>query len=254
MLTSQRKQLILQRLARDGQVIARTLSDEWQVSEDTIRRDLRELAREGRLQRVHGGALPASVAVGDMAVRQAVAPDVKQALAQRAAALIQPGQVVLMDGGTTTTQLARALPPDLRCTVVTHSPTIAVELAGHAGIELILLGGRLFRHSMVAVGAATVEAARQVRADLYFMGVTGIHAEAGLSTGDFEEAAVKRALHGQAAETVVMASPEKLGAASAYVIAPAAEVATLIVAADTEEAVVGPLVALGVAVLRAGKR
>ena len=252
MLTSQRKQLILQRLAHDGQVIARTLSEEWQVSEDTIRRDLRELAREGRLQRVHGGALPASVAVGDMAVRRAVAPDVKQALAQRAAALIQPGQVVLMDGGTTTTQLARALPPDLRCTVVTHSPTIAVELAGHAGIELILLGGRLFRHSMVAVGAATVEAARQVRADLYFMGVTGIHAEAGLSTGDFEEAAVKRALHGQAAETVVMASPEKLGAASAYVIAPAAEVATLIVAADTEEAVVGPLVALGVDVLRAG--
>jgi DeoR/GlpR family transcriptional regulator of sugar metabolism len=186
-----------------------------------------------------------------MAVRRAVAPDVKQALARRAAALIQPGQVVLMDGGTTTTQLARALPLDLRCTVVTHSPTIAVELAGHAGIELILLGGRLFRHSMVAVGAATVEAARQVRADLYFMGVTGIHAEAGLSTGDFEEAAVKRALHGQAAETVVMASPEKLGAASAYVIAPAAEVTTLIVAADTEEAVVGPLVALGVDVLRA---
>lgn len=253
MLTSQRKQLILQRLAHDGQVIARTLSDEWQVSEDTIRRDLRELAREGRLQRVHGGALPASVAVGDMAVRRAVAPDVKQALARRAAALIQPGQVVLMDGGTTTTQLARALPLDLRCTVVTHSPTIAVELAGHAGIELILLGGRLFRHSMVAVGAATVEAARQVRADLYFMGVTGIHAEAGLSTGDFEEAAVKRALHGQAAETVVMASPEKLGAASAYVIAPAAEVTTLIVAADTEEAVVGPLVALGVDVLRADR-
>ena len=251
LLTRQRQQLILQRLARDGQVIAKALSEELQISEDTIRRDLRELAREGRLQRVHGGALPASAAIGDMAVRRQVAPDAKQALARCAAALIQPGQVVLMDGGTTTTQLARALPLDLRCTVVTHSPTIAVELAGHAGIELILLGGRLFRHSMVAVGAATVEAARQVRADLYFMGVTGIHAEAGLSTGDFEEAAIKRALHERAAETVVMASPEKLGAASAYVIAPAGEVATLVVAADTPQVTLTPLQALGIEVLRA---
>lgn len=251
MLTSQRKQLILQRLARDGQVIAKALSEEWQISEDTIRRDLRELAREGRLQRVHGGALPASVAVGDMAVRQQVAPDAKAALARCAAALIQPGQVVLLDGGTTTTALARALPPELRATVVTHSPTIAVELGSHPGVEVILLGGRLFRHSMVTVGATTLEAARHIRADLYFMGVTGIHAEAGLSTGDFEEAGIKRALHERAAETVVMASPEKLGAASAYVIAPAAEVATLIVAADTPVASVAPLEALGIGVLRA---
>jgi DeoR/GlpR family transcriptional regulator of sugar metabolism len=83
------------------------------------------------------------------------------------------------------------------------------------------------------------------------MGVTGIHAEAGLSTGDFEEAAIKRALHERAAETVVMASPEKLGAASTYVIAPAGEVATLVVAADTPELLVAPMRALGIEVLRA---
>ena len=252
LLTRQRQQFILQRLARDGQVVAKALSEELQISEDTIRRDLRELAREGRLQRVHGGALPASAAIGDMAVRRQVAPDVKQALARRAAALVQPGQVVLLDGGTTTTALARALSPDLRATVVTHSPTIAVALGEHPNIEVILLGGRLFKHSMVTVGATTIEAVRHLRADLYFMGVTGIHAEAGLSTGDFEEAAIKRALHERAAETVVMASPEKLGAASAYVIAPAVEVATLVVAADTAAATIAPLQALGIDVLRAG--
>lgn len=254
LLTRQRQQLILQRLARDGQVVAKVLSEELQISEDTIRRDLRELAREGRLQRVHGGALPASAAIGDLAVRRQVAPDAKQALARCAAALIQPGQVVLLDGGTTTTALARALPPELHATVVTHSPTIAVELGergDHPHIEVILLGGRLFKHSMVTVGATTIEALRHLRADLYFMGVTGIHAEAGLSTGDFEEAAIKRALHERAAETVVMASSEKLGAASAYVIAPAGEVATLVVAADTPQVSVAPLQALGIEVLRA---
>jgi DeoR/GlpR family transcriptional regulator of sugar metabolism len=251
MLTSQRKQLILARLARDGQVIAKDLSAELETSEDTIRRDLRELAQEGRLQRVHGGALPASPADGDMAVRRAVAPADKVALARAAVALIQPGQVVLLDGGTTTTQLARHLPRTLRATVVTHSPGIAVELAEHPALEVIMLGGRLFRHSMVNVGVTTIEAAAAIRADLYFMGVTGVHAEQGLSTGDFEEASVKRALHARAAETVVMASPEKLGAASPFVIASAADMATLIVPASTPQATLDPFIALGVAVLRA---
>jgi DeoR/GlpR family transcriptional regulator of sugar metabolism len=251
MLTSQRKQLILVRLARDGQVIAKNLSAELDTSEDTIRRDLRELAQEGRLQRVHGGALPASPADGDMAMRRAVAPADKVALARAAVALIQPGQVVLLDGGTTTTQLARHLPRSLRATVVTHSPGIAVELAEHTELEVIMLGGRLFRHSMVNIGVTTIEAAAAIRADLYFMGVTGVHAEQGLSTGDFEEASVKRALHARAAETVVMASPEKLGAASPFVIASAAEMATLIVPAATPQATLDPFIALGVAVLRA---
>ncbi|HKX44613.1 MAG TPA: DeoR family transcriptional regulator, partial [Burkholderiaceae bacterium] len=171
--------------------------------------------------------------------------------ARAAAALVQPGQVLILDGGTTTTQLARQLPLDLSATVVTHSPGIAVELGEHPHIELILLGGRIFKHSMVSVGAATLDAASRIRADLYFMGVTGVHAEAGLSTGDYEEANVKRALHARAAETVVMASPEKIGAASAYVIAPAAEVATLVVPAATSKAQRRAFEKLGVTVLAA---
>src|SRR5579884_4146116 len=168
MLTAERKQYILGALRRDGKVVAKALSDELGTSEDTIRRDLRELATEGRLQRVHGGALPSSPAVVDFAGRQQLAPDGKLAVGRAAAKMIRPGQVVILDGGTTTLQLAAHLPAELRATVVTHSPTIAVALVEHPNIEVVLLGGRLFKHSVVTVGAATVEAISRIRADIYF--------------------------------------------------------------------------------------
>src|SRR5438270_8226999 len=128
MLTSQRKQLLMDVLRRDGQIVATKLSAELGVSEDTIRRDLREMAKEGLLQRVHGGALPASPALGDFAARQHIAPADKAAIGRAAAAMVQPGQVVFVDGGTTCAQLVRALPRQLRATVATHSPSIAMEL------------------------------------------------------------------------------------------------------------------------------
>lgn len=254
MLTTQRKKLILERLARDGQVIAKDLAAQWQTSEDTIRRDLRELAQAGRLQRVHGGALPASAAVGDLALRATLSTDEKAALGRHGAALIRPGQLVILDGGTTALQVARHLAPDLRATIVTHSPNVAVAAAAQPHVEIIMLGGRLFRHSMVNVGAAVIEAAARLRADLYLMGVTGVHPQAGLSTGDAEEAAVKLALHQRAAETVVLASSEKLLAASPFVIAPLAALSTLVVPAGTPEKTLRALRAGGAPVQRAARR
>lgn len=251
MLTAQRKQLILSRLATHGQIVAGELALELGTSEDTIRRDLRELAQQGKLQRVHGGALPASAATGDLRVRQQVSSDDKQALGRCGAQLIKPGQVVMLDGGTTAIQVARQLPADLRATVITHSPNVAVELAAHRHVEIIVLGGRLFRHSMVNVGAAVIEAASRFRADLFFMGVTGVHPEAGLSTGDAEEADVKRALHARAAETVVLASSEKLLSASAFVIAPMKALSLLVVPDGTPAKTVKALRAGGVAVQKA---
>lgn len=245
MLTTQRKQLVLERLRQNGQVIAKALSEELGVSEDTVRRDLRELAAEGLLQRVHGGALPASAATGNLQVREQLAPEEKRALGRAGAALVQPGQVVILDGGTTSLQVVQHLPQHLQATVVTHSPTVAAALAAHPGIEVLVLGGRLFRHSMVNVGATVVEAAAQLHADLYLMGVTGVHAEAGLTTGDFEEAAVKRALHRRAAETVVLASSDKLGAASAFTVAPLTALAGLVVPAGTPPRMLKALEAAG---------
>jgi DeoR/GlpR family transcriptional regulator of sugar metabolism len=229
MLTSQRKDYLLKMLAETGQVIAKSVSQELGLSEDTIRRDLRELASEGRLQRVHGGALPSSPAVVDFAGRQQLASNAKVAIGRAAAKMVRPGQVVILDGGTTTLQLAKHLPLDLKATVVTHSPTIAVALVEHPTVEVVLIGGRLFKHSVVAVGSAAAEAIARIRADLYFMGVTGIHPQAGLSTGDLEEANIKRALSASAAETYVLISAEKLNAASPYVVAGLTEVDGIIV-------------------------
>ena len=248
MLTDQRKQYILERLQREGQIVAKTLAQTLNLSEDTIRRDLRELAQEGLLQRVHGGALPASSAVADFPQRQQIATAAKQAIGYAAAQLIQSGQVVILDGGTTAVQIARQLPATLRATLVTHSPNVAVELAQHPTVEVILIGGRLFKHSVVAVGAAAIEALSHINADLYFMGVTGIHPQVGLTTGDLEEAYVKRALCERAAETVVLASTEKLGVASAYVIAPVSKVSGMIVEKGIDEATIKPYLALGLTV------
>jgi DeoR/GlpR family transcriptional regulator of sugar metabolism len=241
MLTSQRKKLILARLTADGQIVAKDLALELGTSEDTIRRDLRELARNGKLQRVHGGALPASAAVGDLTERQQVSTQDKIALGSMGASMIRPNQVVILDGGTTALQVARHLAPNLRATIVTHSPTVAVAAAKHPYVDIIMLGGRLFRHSMVNLGAAVLDAAAHLRADIYFMGVTGVHPDAGLSTGDAEEAAVKRALHERAAETVVLASAEKLMAASPFVVTSLAEITLLVVPPRTPDRIVRKL-------------
>src|SRR5271163_4645174 len=189
MLTTHRKQQILSLLKRNGQVIAKDVSRSMGVSEDTIRRDLRELAQAGLLQRVHGGALPASPAVADFAGRERLRHEGKIAIGIAAAAMIQPGQVVILDGGTTAREIARHLSIELRVTIATHSPTIALELIHHPLIEVILIGGRLFKHSVVTVGAAAVESIGQIHADMFFMGVTGVHPQTGLTTGDYEEAA-----------------------------------------------------------------
>lgn len=251
MLTTHRKKAILAALKRDGQVIAKALSESFEVSEDTIRRDLRELAAEGLLQRVHGGALPSSPAAADFGQRQQISTVAKSAIARKAAGLILPGQVVILDGGTTSVQLARHLPATLQATVVTHSPSVAVELVGHPNIEVVLIGGRLFKHSVVTVGAVAIEAIGHIRADVYFMGVTGVHPTAGLSTGDLEEAYVKRALAARAAEVVVLASAEKINAASAYVIAEVTAANTIVVEREMPKALTAPLAALGITILHA---
>jgi DeoR/GlpR family transcriptional regulator of sugar metabolism len=249
-LTTERKAFILEVLRRDQRVVAKTLSQELGLSEDTIRRDLRELAVDGLLQRVHGGALPTSPATADMRQRWQVANDSKDTVARIAAALVRPGQVLILDGGTTAVRLARHLPRDLKATVVTHSASVAVELANHETIEVELIGGRLFKHSVVAVGTAAAEAIARIRADIFFMGVTGVHAELGLTTGDAEEAAIKRALSRQAAETIVLASREKLGAASPFLVMPFHEIDSLVVEPDTPDEILRSFQDIGPAIVR----
>jgi DeoR/GlpR family transcriptional regulator of sugar metabolism len=250
MLAAARKDLLLERLRRDGRIVAKEIAAELGLSEDSIRRDLRELDAAGLAVRVYGGALPASPAVADYATRNSVNLDSKRRVARAAAALVQPGGTVILDGGTTTLAVVQAIPVALECTIITHSPTIAAALLDHAA-EVFLLGGRLFKHSAVACGAAAVEAAQTVSADLFLLGVTGIHATEGLTTGDPDEAAMKRALAARAAETYVLGSTEKLGAASRYRVLPLADVTAIVTDAEPGNATVAELEREGVAVIAA---
>ncbi|HEY0811731.1 MAG TPA: DeoR/GlpR family DNA-binding transcription regulator [Pseudonocardia sp.] len=249
MLRAQRREWLVDRLRRDGRLIARDLATELAVSEDSVRRDLRELAAAGLCQRVYGGALPLSPAIADYSTRQDVAVASKERVAETAAALIRPGSVAIIDGGTTALAVVRALAPDLQATVVTHSPTVAVALADRPGIEVQLLGGRLFRHSMVTCGAATVEAAQGISADVFLLGVTGVHHEAGLTTGDADEAAMKRALARRAADTFVLASAEKIGAASQFLVLPISEVSGIVTDAPATDPTITRIAAAGTRVL-----
>jgi DeoR/GlpR family transcriptional regulator of sugar metabolism len=228
MLAAERRDLLLARLASDGKVVAKELAAELGLSEDSVRRDLRELAAAGLCQRVYGGALPVSPATADYATRTGVSLDSKARVARRAAELVRPGSTVILDGGTTALAVTRALPPDLVATVVTHSPTVAAALVEHPTVEVFLIGGRLFKHSAVTSGAAAAEAAERVQADLFLLGVTGVHPEAGLTTADADEAAMKRLLARRAADTYVLASAEKIGAASPFEVLPWRAVAGVI--------------------------
>jgi DeoR/GlpR family transcriptional regulator of sugar metabolism len=252
MLAAERRDHLLGLLARNGKIVAKDVAAELGISEDSVRRDLRDLAAEGLCQRVYGGALPVSPAVADYQARQTVARDGKQKVAVAAAGLVRRDSALILDGGTTALAVARALPKDLACTVITHSPTVAAALLDHPQAELYLLGGRVFKHSAVTCGAAAVEAAQNVSADVCMLGVTGVHPEAGLTTGDAEEAAMKRALSARAAETYILASREKIGTASRYRVLSWENITGLITDADPDDTVVDQLKGLGVDILAAG--
>jgi DeoR/GlpR family transcriptional regulator of sugar metabolism len=251
MLAAQRRSLLLDRLRRDRRVVAKDVATELGISEDTIRRDLRDLAAAGLCQRVYGGALPASPAVADYPTRRRVGVDGKQRVAAAAAALIRPGTTVVIDGGTTALAVVHALPAALEATVITHSPTVGAALAEHPGVEVHLIGGRLFKHSVVACGAAAAEAAQAVNADLFLLGVTGVHHDAGLTTGDADEAAMKRLLAQRAADTYVLASAEKIGAASRFAVLPLTAVAGIVTDAPEDDETLRRLREAGVAIVHA---
>jgi DeoR/GlpR family transcriptional regulator of sugar metabolism len=232
MLTRERKTLILDRLSRDGRVVAKEMASELDLSEDTLRRDLRDLAGEGLLRRVHGGALPNAPELPDFAARKMIGQEEKRALGEFAAGLIEPGVMLFIDGGTTNEELVRALPQNTGFTVATHSPTIAALLETHANVEVILIGGRLYKHSMVALGSVAASAINMLRPDLFFMGVTGVHRQEGFTTGDYEEASIKRLISSRSRRTCVLATANKLGVASPVTIL-GADAADLIVSANT---------------------
>ncbi|MDH4441891.1 MAG: DeoR family transcriptional regulator, partial [Rhizobium sp.] len=172
----------------------------------------------------------------DFSSRRLLATEEMRRLAAAAVKLINSGQTVFFDGGTTTAEIARQIPKDLPLTVVTHAPTIAAEFEQHDQVEVILIGGSLFKHSMVAVGPTTISAIERIRPDLFFLGATAAHPADGLSTGDFEEAALKRRIVERSVATYCPLTSNKLDSVSPFGIAAVSDVTALIVACDTQDA------------------
>jgi DeoR/GlpR family transcriptional regulator of sugar metabolism len=228
MLSSERREAILRALGQDGRVLASELSDRFGVSEDTVRRDLRELAEEGLLRRVYGGAVPRSPVSPAFSRRKTEFLPAKSAIGEAAARFIHDDQVVFIDGGTTPLEVAIHLPPELRITVVTHSLPVASALAEHPNIHVVVLGGILLKESLVMVGSTTVEAYRQIRADLCVLGTASIHPELGVGVLNQEEAEVKRAMVASAAEVMVVASGEKLNTSAPFLVCPLSDVTRLV--------------------------
>ncbi|HUA70921.1 MAG TPA: DeoR/GlpR family DNA-binding transcription regulator [Solirubrobacteraceae bacterium] len=251
MLTDERRALILDRLRSQGRVLAADLTAELDVSSDTIRRDLRELDDAGLLRRVHGGALPRHGDAAPFEARARRAPEAKASIARRAAECVRDGQLVVLDGGTTTLEVARTLRDDLRARVITTSPPIALELADHPGLEVTVVGGTLRPNSLVTVGAAAVEAFRLIRPDVVFLGVCGLHPEIGVTTSDLEERDVKAAMIEGAAEVIALADHDKLGTAMSAVVAPLSAVTCLVTDAEADDEALAPYRSLGIEVLRA---
>lgn len=249
-LTEERRERILAMLRRDGRVLAVDLSRTLGVSDDTIRRDLDALAEMGLLQRVHGGALRRALLNEDYTARQADEAVAKRAIAQAMAALIGPGQIVILDGGTTSLAIAKHLPKNLEATVITTSPPVAMALAAYPGIEVITIGGRLYRYAMVAVGASTVAELREIRADLCILGVLALHPEVGISVIDREEAAVKRAMMEGAADVIAPATANKLGTVAPFVVGPTSALTHLVTETGVSEEALAPYRALGLTIIQ----
>jgi DeoR/GlpR family transcriptional regulator of sugar metabolism len=216
-----RRQKILLILERDGKVMASELGVHFAVSEDTIRRDLAELANAGLVQRVHGGALPRPRDTGkDYFTRISETSEVKMHLARRAAQEVREGQIVMFDSGSTTLQIARSLPSDIRITAVTASPMIAITLSEYAGIKVIMGGGQLHPATMSACGNETLRLIQGIKADLLFTGVCAIHPEVGISSLHFDEVPIKQAMIDSASHVIAVTTADKLGAVEPFVVAP----------------------------------
>ncbi|MFI1409924.1 DeoR/GlpR family DNA-binding transcription regulator [Streptomyces sp. NPDC020707] len=213
MYAPERQQEIL-RLARDGgRVDVVSLAEEFQVTAETIRRDLKALDRAGLLRRVHGGALPAGRLdfEPDLAERETTAADEKDRIAKAALAELPEEGTMILDAGTTVARLAGALPLEASLTVVTHSLPIAARLADHPGVQLHLIGGRVRHRTRAAVDAWALRAYAEIRADVVFLAANGFSAEHGLTTPDLAEAAVKRAALAAARRVVLLADSAKHG-------------------------------------------
>lgn len=205
---------ILNQINIHSRIAYSVLANMLNVSEDTIRRDLNDLAEEEKIVIIKGGAMSLSYhrAYG---VVPAFA-EKKSAIAKKVISWLKPGMVILIGGGTTIRELIHAIPEDLKCTFVTVNPRTAVDLLDLPNVDVILLGGMLSKFSQMTTGGETVQQISTIHADLCIMGTNAIHHATGLSDSDYETVMVKKAMIRASRKLMVVTISEKLDCVMNY--------------------------------------
>jgi DeoR/GlpR family transcriptional regulator of sugar metabolism len=250
-LPADRQRRILDRLSRDGQVNATVLATGFSTSEDTIRRDLRDLAAKGLCQRVYGGAVLMSPASSSIAVRASESNARKEALGRRMTTLLQPKQFLFIDAGSTNLAFARMLPADLKLTVATHDPSIAASLIKKPGIELIMVGGRIDPEVGAALGGRALQEISGMRPDLLVLGVCSVHVDQGVGAFNFEDAQMKSVLIQGAGSVAVALLNEKLRSAAPQIVSQVDSISDVVVEADAPRSATRAFVQRGLRVHKA---
>ncbi|WP_018479450.1 DeoR/GlpR family DNA-binding transcription regulator [Pontibacter roseus] len=210
MLKEERQAFIIKQINLHNKVLSSDLSLKLNVSEDTVRRDLNELAESGQILKVHGGALSKSFHY-PFSQSEVYAKESKKEVARKVINLLKDGMSVLVGGGTTMIEVARMIPDTLRSTFFTVSPLVALELAERSNINVILLGGQLSKNSHIMIGAQVVNQLSEIKVDLCILGTNSLSVEDGLTDSDWEVVQVKKAMIRSAKRTAIMSIAEKLG-------------------------------------------
>jgi DeoR/GlpR family transcriptional regulator of sugar metabolism len=228
MLKEERLEYILKKLGLDKKVLSAELSKLLKVSDDTVRRDLNELALNGLIKKVHGGAVPKTSVPVNYNERSSYAEAEKHDIAEKALSFITANQVIIVDGGTTTLEVARLMPVSLKATVITNSIPVAMQLSDYPGINLILLGGAVLKSSKVSIGTEAIKTLEGIHADLTLLGITSIHPDIGLTVPDWEESKIKKKMVESSKKIIGLATSDKLDKADNYLVCNYEEIDILI--------------------------
>jgi DeoR family transcriptional regulator, fructose operon transcriptional repressor len=213
MYQEERHAAILDRARRQGRVDVADLAAEFEVTSETVRRDLTSLERHGLLRRVHGGAIPVERLGFEpgLHTRDAAMASEKARIARAALAEVPSEGAILLDAGTTTARLADILPADRELTVVTNALPIAMTLSTRPNITVLSVGGRVRGRTLATVDQWALRVLAETFVDVAFLGTNGVSVERGLTTPDLAEAAVKRAMLHACRRPVVLADHTKIG-------------------------------------------
>jgi len=249
MLKEERHDFILKEINIRNRILLGDIAKNLRVSEDTVRRDLKELHDLGKLKKVHGGAVAKSFYPFTYHREEVYDRANKEIIATKAVKLIEPGAVVLITGGTTNLELIANLPPTLHATFFTPSLQAATQLALHPGIEAILIGGKVSHDAQIALGAEALNTLSQIRADICFVGTGHLDPHLGLSEFDWEVVQLKRAIIRSSKKVVSLTLSAKLGSTQRYQVCPIQSINTLVTELDPSHHALDPYQQEGVEII-----